>query len=82
MTVEQLVAVLGGFTALLGALALLVRQVGELRKDLNGRLEQLVQVAAMAAGKEGELVGRDFDRRRRQQDAPGSKDPGALTLEK
>jgi hypothetical protein len=69
---EQLVAILGGFTALLGAVALVLRQLQELRKDLNGRLEQLLVAERERSLKEGELAGRDYiaGQRRRVGDTP------------
>lgn len=72
MSPEQLVAILGGFTALLGAVALVLRQLQELRKDLNGRLEQLLVAERERSLKEGELAGRDYiaGQRRRVGDTP------------
>lgn len=60
MSSEGIIAVLGAVTALVVAGTALVVQLRSLRKDLNGRLEQLLAVAAAAARKEGELAGRDF----------------------
>ena len=59
MSPEQLVAILGAVTALVIALGAVVRQIAELRKDINGRLSQLVETTRVAATKEGELLGRD-----------------------
>ncbi len=60
MTPEQLVAVLVALTGLLGALGILIRQVGELRKDLNGRMEQFLVSTRDAAHRQGEMAGRDW----------------------
>ena len=49
-------------TGLFGAVALVLKQLGELRRDLNGRLEEMMGHAAAAARREGELAGRDFER--------------------
>lgn len=63
MTVEQVVAVLGALTALLVAATALLVQVHLLRKDLNGRVTQLLDAAGMAREKRGEMAGRDFMQR-------------------
>lgn len=60
MSPEQLVAILGGLAGVIIAMALLVQRIGELRKDLNGRLEQLLEQTRAAAQREGELAGRDW----------------------
>lgn len=72
MSPEQLVAVMAGLTALLGAVALVLRQLQELRKDLNGRLQQLLEAERARSLKEGELAGRDYmaGMRRRVGDTP------------
>jgi len=60
VTPEQLVAVLGGATALIAALTALFVQIANLRREVNGRLSQLLVEAVQAAEKRGELAGRDF----------------------
>jgi hypothetical protein len=60
MTTEQAIATIGAVTALVGAITALVIELRALRKELNGRLTQLIGVAAASAHKEGELVGRDW----------------------
>lgn len=60
MTVEQFVAILVAITGLLGAFGLLIRQISELRADLNGRMQELLDHTRTAAMKEGELAGRDY----------------------
>ena len=63
MSAEQATALIVALTGLVGAIGLLMRQIGELRRDLNGRLEQLLESTSAAAHKQGELAGRDFARR-------------------
>lgn len=60
MTIEAVVAILGGITAMVVAITALIRQLQGLRNDLNGRVTQLVEASTDAARKEGELTGRDF----------------------
>lgn len=74
MTVEQVIAVLGAFTALLAAIGTLMIQVRALHDAVNGRLTQLLQERETAARREGELAGRDF-MRRLMQGAPAGPDP-------
>lgn len=59
-TPEQIAAVGGVVVSMMGAFGLLLHQVAELRKDVNGKVAQLVEAAASAARKEGELAGRDY----------------------
>lgn len=63
MTPEQALALMGGMTALITATAALLFQVRGLRKDIDGRMKDLVQVSAAAARARGELEGRDFMQR-------------------
>ena len=63
MTPEQGTALIVAAAALVTALGALIDQLHRLRKDLNGRLSQLVETTAMAALKQGELAGRDQERR-------------------
>jgi len=62
VTVEQATALVVAITGLVGAVGVLVVQIRSLRKDINGRLTQLLAVAEQAARKDGELAGRDFTR--------------------
>jgi len=57
-------------TGLLGALGIVIRQIGELRKDLNGRLTELVRVTSMAAAKQGEMAGRAWQIEQAAKRAP------------
>lgn len=63
MTVETAIAAAVALTTLATALAALLVQMAALRKDLNGRLQQLLEHAVEAARHQGELEGRDFMRR-------------------
>lgn len=60
MTPDQVVAIMGGLAALLAAVTALLVQVGRLRSEVNGRLQQLVDASVEAAQKRGELLGRDY----------------------
>jgi hypothetical protein len=60
VSAEQATALIVALTGLLGSIGLLMRQIGALRRDLNGRLEQLLETTSTAARKQGELAGRDF----------------------
>lgn len=60
MTPEQIAALCGGIAAIVGALGVLVQQMSHLRRDVNGRMEDLLERTAIAARKEGELAGRDW----------------------
>lgn len=60
MTPEQIVALIVALTGLMAAIGVVIRQLGELRKDLNGRLEQLLVATSEASRKQGELAGRDY----------------------
>lgn len=71
MTPEQGTALVVALTGLLGAIGLLIGQLVALRRDINGKMEELVRHAAEAARKDGELVGRDYQaQRRRRTDVP------------
>lgn len=63
MTAEQATALLVALTGLVAALGAAVVQVRGLRRDLNGRVTELLSEATSAAHKHGELEGRDFMRR-------------------
>lgn len=60
MSPEQVVAILGAVAAALLAFGTVIQRISELRKDLNGRLQQLLDARADAARHEGELAGRDY----------------------
>ena len=59
MTPEQAVAIVVALTGLLAAVGIVIHNVGELRRDVNGRLQELLDEARLAAAKTGELRGRD-----------------------
>lgn len=63
MTVELAIALVAAVTALLGALTAVLVQINLLRRDVNGRVTQLLEAAGVAREKRGELAGRDFMRR-------------------
>lgn len=67
VTPEQFVAIISALAVLIGAVTALLVQVARIRGNINGRLDQLVQTAALAAEKRGELAGRDFIHRLYQQ---------------
>lgn len=67
MTPEQVTAMLSAVTALVAALtgfAIAIRRVdGRVKatsERINGRMDELLTVAQLAARKQGELEGRDF----------------------
>lgn len=71
MTPEQGTALVVAITGLLGAIGLLIGQLVALRRDINGKMEELVRHASAAAEKRGELAGRDYQaQRRRRTDVP------------
>jgi hypothetical protein len=67
---EQITAVMAGLSGLIVAVTALVLQLRGLRKDLNGRLSQLVDASSLSAHREGELAGRDFISRRKRTRVP------------
>lgn len=74
MTPEQLAALIGSITALIVALGVTVTQVRGLRRDVDGRITELLSQSALAHKRLGELEGRDF-----VQGAPRARaDGGAL----
>lgn len=73
MTPEQITAVLTGLAALVIAVGALLHNIAELRRDVNGRLSELLDERAAAARKEGELAGRDFAVARRRRDDNASE---------
>lgn len=62
MSWQEVVAVVGGFTALLVAVAAVLGQVVALRRAIDGRMDDLLLETKNAASKLGELAGRDFER--------------------
>jgi hypothetical protein len=62
VTPEQFVAILTALTALLVAVAGVLIQVRQTHELVNGKMHELVQLAQVAAKKEGELEGRDYER--------------------
>jgi hypothetical protein len=64
VTPEQLTAIIGALGTLVVAVVGLIVQLRLLRKDLNGRLSQLVETTRRGAQKQGELEGRDWTRER------------------
>lgn len=77
MTFENAIALLGALTALLGAIAIVLKQLGALRQDINGRLSELLDAATQAARKDGELAGRDYVHRMAQKNpAPDDQERG------
>jgi len=60
MTPEQATALIVAFTGLIGACGLAVQQFRSLRRDINGRMQQLLEAYGAAQRKDGELAGRDF----------------------
>lgn len=68
MTPEQATALIVAITGLVAALGVLVVQLVQVRKQIDGRLTELLATTRVAAQKEGEMVGRDFVERR--QDPP------------
>lgn len=71
MTPEQAIALIGALTALVTAVSAAVYQLARLRGDLNGRMSQLIDAAAAASHKQGEMEGRDFMQRLlTQEDTP------------
>lgn len=78
MTPEQVVAIIVAITGLTAAIGVVLVQLAQIRKDMNGRLTQLVDHATTAARKDGELAGRDYAARsgsdRAQAEAAGARD--------
>ena len=70
MSPEQITAVLTGVAGVIVAIGVLVHNITELRKDLNGRLSQLLASREEAARKDGELAGRDYMKQRPKKRAP------------
>lgn len=63
MTPEQAIAIIAAVSTLVVAVTALLVQVHALRRDVNGRVTQLLEAAGVAREKRGELAGRDFMRR-------------------
>lgn len=60
MTPEQVVAIIVAVTGLTAAVGVVLVQLAQLRRDVNGRMTQLLEHASEAARKDGELAGRDY----------------------
>lgn len=60
MTAEQATALIVAATGLIAAIGTVIVQVRGLRRDLNGRVSQLIDVSSTAQRRLGELEGRDF----------------------
>jgi len=56
VTPEQLIAVVGAFTALFIAIAGVLVQVASLKRSVNGRLTQLLELTATSSRAEGTLA--------------------------
>lgn len=63
MSAEQATALIVAVTGLVGAIGAVIVQVRLLRKDLNGRVSQLIEAATVSSHRKGEMEGRDFMRR-------------------
>lgn len=76
MSAEQIVALVIAITGLLSAVGVVIAQVAALRRDLNGRLSQLLEETRERATKEGELRARDYisQQRRRSTDVERGTD--------
>lgn len=71
ITPEQFTALLGALGVVIAAVTALLVQVRSMRADMNGKLGELVTAKQQAATKEGELLGRDYER----QAAPAAPQP-------
>lgn len=60
MTVEQATALIVALTAMVTAIGVVVVQLVSLRKQIDGRLSELLEQTKLASGHRGELIGRDF----------------------
>jgi hypothetical protein len=74
VNVDQVTALLVAATGLITAIGVVAVQLRGLRKEINGRMEQLLTIAAASAHKEGEMVGRDFTRAQLSQLHPPPPD--------
>lgn len=82
MTAEQFTAILVALAGLITAAAMLVGAVRGLRSELrqtthlfNGKMSELINVAVMAARKEGELAGRDYSSWSQRHGLPSQTEP-------
>lgn len=57
MTVEQFVAVLGGFAVVLGGLAKVISELREYHRAVNSKMDQLLQLTAVSSHASGVLEG-------------------------
>jgi hypothetical protein len=55
---EQLVALIVALTGLLGAVGIAIRQIVELRREVDGRLTQLLELTRVSSVARGDLQGR------------------------
>ena len=60
MTVAEITGLVVALSSLVASLGIVLHNIAELRKDLNGRLQELIDARVEAAQKRGELDGRDF----------------------
>lgn len=60
MTNEQLLAYVVALTAFMTSIAAILSQVAALRKTIDGRMTELLEITRTSAHREGELAGRDF----------------------
>jgi hypothetical protein len=60
VTIESVTGLIVAITGLIAAIGVLVVQVKGLRKDINGRISQLLDAHGQAERKDGELAGRDY----------------------
>lgn len=60
MTPEQAVAIVVAVAGLLGAFALVLQRLAELRKALDGAMTEIRAQAYLSGTRQGELTGRDF----------------------
>ena len=72
MSPEQLTALLVALGAVLAGVAAVIAQLAQLRRQVNGRLSELLDEAHITAEHRGELKGRDYERRG-QSSSSGSK---------
>jgi hypothetical protein len=62
ITPEQVTALIVALTGLVGALGVIIVQLRQTHKLVNGQTTAFTQTARFAALKEGELAGRDYER--------------------
>jgi hypothetical protein len=62
MSPEQATALIVAVTGLIAAIGVVAVQLVQVKKQINGRLTELIATTKLAAQKDGELAGRDFAR--------------------